>query len=265
VIAPGQAMVVFGGAARQIPGVIAVASAGLYLNNSGDAIYVRRPDGEILAQLGYGPEGGHDQSLTREIDGDPDSPMVGHRSLSDQPASPGRRWDGGSFGDDTPPPASPLLINEVLADPPPGYDANGDGTWSYSSDEFVELVNLVGTPLDLSGATLADTTMVRGRFPPGTVIPGGGYLVVFAGGAPALPGVATIVLGPMQLDNDGDTVTIRSADGALLATAGYGSEGGRDQSLVRARDRDPDAPLVLHGTLSAAPASPGRRSDGSPL
>src|SRR5690606_174984 len=54
------------------------------------------------------------------------------------------------------PAAAGLVINEVLADPPPGYDANGDGVADTRDDEFIELVNAGEQAIDLSGAVIAD-------------------------------------------------------------------------------------------------------------
>jgi hypothetical protein len=169
-----------------------------------------------------------------------------------------------------PPPAGAgeLLINEVLADPPSGYDAGGDGAYHYHDDEFVELVNIGDGALDLSGATLADEIGVRATLPAGTVLAPGEVLVVFGGGSPADigPGVQVLAASSwLQLNNDGDTLTIRDAAASLLGEVSWGSEGGDDQSLVRATDGDPQAAWVLHGTLSTDPASPGRRADGSPF
>jgi hypothetical protein len=158
-----------------------------------------------------------------------------------------------------------LVLNEILADPPFDYDANGDGAYHYHDDEFVELVNRGNGPLDLSGATIADATGVRVTLPAGTVLAAGEVLVVFGGGAPAEigPGVHVLAGGWMQLNNDGDVVVIRDAGGAVLAETGFGAEAGGDQSLVRATDGDPAAPFVRHGEVGVGPASPGTRSDGS--
>ncbi|MBL8624167.1 MAG: lamin tail domain-containing protein [Myxococcales bacterium] len=262
-LAPGQALVVFGGAARTIPGVVTVGTSGLGLNNDGDDVIVRGADGRVLAQVHVGPEAGRDQSLVRQLDGDGGSALVGHRTVAMAPASPGRKSDGGPFAGGAPAPR--LMINEVLADPPAGFDANGDGVASVVDDEFVELINVGAAPLALGGATIADATGVRGRFAAGTTLPPGGALVVFGGGAPALPGVVAVALGALQLNNGGDEVTVRSATGEVLATTRFGVEGGMDQSLTRARDRDPAAGFVLHRSLAAAPASPGRQASGGPL
>jgi hypothetical protein len=77
--------------------VVTIASSGLYLNNDGDGVHLRRPDGTLLAELRWGSEGGHDASLTRGVDGDPESPMVLHTTRSSAPASPGTRADGRPF------------------------------------------------------------------------------------------------------------------------------------------------------------------------
>lgn len=167
----------------------------------------------------------------------------------------------------TPPPTGTgeLVLNEVLADPPVDYDANGDGAYHYHDDEFLELVNVGNGPLDLSGATVSDATGVRVTLPAGTVLAAGEVLVIFGGGEPAEIGAGVHVLagGRMQLNNDGDNVTIRDASGAVLVETSYGAEGGDDQSLVRAVDGDPAAAFVLHGVVGEGPASPGRKSDGS--
>lgn len=261
-LAPGQALVLFGGSAPTLPGVVTIATGGLWLNNDGDELYVRRADGAVLASLTWGGEGGRDQSLTREVDGDPASPMVLHGTVAATPASPGVRADGTPFPGGGAPPVPRLAINEVLADPPVGYDADGDGTSSPSGDEFVELTNAGGAPLDLAGCSIGDTTRVRGVFAAGTVIPPGGVLVVFTGpGRPA--GVPAVSFGPLQLDNGGDIVTVRSPTGEVLDQLVYGAGAGNDQSLVRSIEGDPAAPFVLHQVTWGTVASPGRHGDGS--
>lgn len=168
--------------------------------------------------------------------------------------------------EDGPPPAGKLVINEVLADPPVGFDANGDGVSDYAQDEFVELVNAGNAALDLSGATLADLVGVRFTIPAGTTLAPGEAMVIFGGGTPApIAGVHVLAGGPLQLNNGGDTLRIHAADSTLLGEVTWGAEGGADQSLVRAAENDPAAAFVQHGTVSAQPASPGTRADGTPL
>src|SRR5690606_7174189 len=75
-----------------------------------------------------------------------------------------------------------LLINEILADPPAGYDANGDGRVSSTEDEFVELMNVGDAAVDLAGATISDGAGVRGTFGEGATLEAGAALVIFGGG-----------------------------------------------------------------------------------
>ncbi len=163
------------------------------------------------------------------------------------------------------PAAGALMINEVLADPPDGYDSNGDGTWSARDDELIELINTGNAPLDLGAATVSDAVGVRITLAAGTVLAPGQGLVVFGGAARAISGVVCVASSGLLLNNDGDTVTVRRADGALLAEMTYGAEGGRDQSLTRAMDGVGTAPMVPHRTVSTEAASPGRRANGAPL
>lgn len=162
-----------------------------------------------------------------------------------------------------PPPAGALLINEVLADPGTANDANRDGVPSPTDDEFIELVNVGDGALDLSAATVSDGFGVRGTLPAGTVLEPNGVLVVFGGGSPTGFDVQTAAFA-LGLNNDGDSVTVAAADGAVLAAMSYGAEGGQDQSLVREMEGK-ESPFVLHGTVSELPASPGTRADGTPF
>jgi hypothetical protein len=264
-IAPGGALVVLGGGAAAIDGVpVVIAPAGLYLNNDGDVVRVRTPDGAVAAEVSWGDNGGRDSSLVRQLDGDATSPMVRHVEVAGTPASPGRRSDG------TPWRAGPsparLVINEILADPPVGWDGSGDGHASVTGDEFIEVINVGGAAIELGGVTVSDTFGVRVTIPDGVVIGPGEVLLVFGGGAGlSLPGVTVVPSEGLGLSNDGDTVTLARADGSVLATASYGIDGGFDQSLVRSIEGVDTAPLVRHLTVASAPASPGLRVDGSPF
>jgi hypothetical protein len=267
-IAAGGVLVVLGGGASTLAAP-SIVTSGLYLNNAGDTIRIRTPEGVLAAERSYGTEGGLNTSLVHTADGDAASPVVLHDSISSLLASPGTHTDGSPWGGTPPPPpAISILINEILADPAPGYDPSGDGVASTTADEFLEILNTGTAAADLSGATIADAIGVRVTLPAGTVVPAGGALVVFggAGVALSLPGVVFVSQGTLALNNGGDTITIaKGAD--VLATASYGSEGGTDQSLVRAVDGSASAAFVGHTTVSgsAASASPGTRANGSPF
>ncbi len=165
----------------------------------------------------------------------------------------------------------PLVINEIHADPESDLagDANNDGTRDFSDDEFVELVNISGAPLDLSGWTLSDGALARHTFPAGTVIEDQCAIVVFGGGAPVGGfGGATVQTasgGALGLNNGGDSITLSDGLGTSVAVA-YGSEGGNNQSITLVPDVTGVPPYVQHSQVAGADGalySPGRRADGS--
>lgn len=176
-----------------------------------------------------------------------------------------------SFSTELPP--SNIIINEILADPPPDIagDANGDGIRNGSEDEFVEIVNNTGAPLDISGWTLSDAVAVRHVFPANTVIQDQCSVVLFGGGTPTgsfgNSVVQTASSGFIGLNNGGDTVTLN--DGVVdVVSYTYGAEGGNNQSLTRDPDITGADPLVEHSTATGSGGalfSPGTMIDGTPF
>ncbi|MEK6324788.1 MAG: lamin tail domain-containing protein [Acidobacteriota bacterium] len=169
----------------------------------------------------------------------------------------------------------PLVINEYLADPVEGADgdANGDGTRSSSSDEFVEILNRSGEPFDISGFKLFDSDAVRHEFPPGTVLPPFEAAIVFGGGTPtgAFGNAAENKLvfrastGGLSLNNGGDTIILQDAQGHIVQEIKFGAaEGGAGQSINR--DPDMDGPTFApHAIVAADPSrlfSPGTKAAG---
>ena len=162
---------------------------------------------------------------------------------------------------------SDWVINEIHADPDStNGDANGDGEAHYSDDEFVEIVNISDSDVDISGWTLSDGYGVRHSFLEGTVVSANCAVVVFGGGTPtgafggAVVQTANGAYSQLGLNNSGDTVTLN--DGSTdLATVAYGSEGGDNQSLTL----DPDitgTSFVKHSTATGSGSalfSPGTR------
>jgi hypothetical protein len=169
----------------------------------------------------------------------------------------------------------PLVINEYLADPPDTLagDANHDGTRSSSADEFIELLNRTSEPLDISGYKLLDSDAVRHVFPAGTIMPPFEATVVFGGGSPSGPFgnaaenhlVFKASTGGLSLNNGGDTITLRDAQGSIVQQIKFGAaEGSAGQSF----NRDPDgdgSTFAPHTTVAADGGrlfSPGARADG---
>lgn len=173
--------------------------------------------------------------------------------------------------------AGDLVINEILADPAAGADANGDGIASTTGDEFVELVSTASGPVDIGGVTLSDAKQVRFTFPVGTVLGAGEAVVVFGGGNVAnfgeLGGALVFATSPngdagtLGLNNAGDELQLRDKDFGVIAVASYGAEGGQDQSLTL-QPQVTGVTWVQHASApgaAGAPFSPGVQSCGKQL
>ena len=165
-----------------------------------------------------------------------------------------------------------VVINEILADTGAG-DANGDGdTSSTSEDEFVEIVNITGADLNVSGWKISDSLNDRHVFPSGTIIRNGCAALVFGGGEPAgsFGGSVTQTAssGLLSLNNDGDTVSLKDGGNVAQASYTYGTEANSDQSVTRSPDITGPEPLVKHTLATGSGGrvfSPGTRVDGAPL
>jgi hypothetical protein len=182
-----------------------------------------------------------------------------------QPREPDGGLDGGGDGCDPHSPApGELLINEILADPPGSAssdlegDANGDGTRSAAGDEFVEIGSLARCALMLEGVRVADSQEDKFTFPADVRLEPGKVVVIFGGGSPLgdFGGAQVFTASGLALNNDGDTVEIKSPEGTQLGVETYGSEASDDQSLTRFVDLDADTSLVKH---AQAPDAQGRR------
>ena len=276
-VIPDQcAVVVFGGGAPMGSfgnALVQTASTGgLGLNNTGDSVILNDGMGDVLTAM-YGSEGGNNQSVTLDPDITGTLPYVEHSTATGSGGalfSPGTLIDGTSFaGCPTAPPAD-WIINEIHADPDAtNGDANGDGTVSTTDDEFVEIFNDSGAPMDISGWTLSDAVGVKHTFPGGTVVPDQCAVVVFGGGTPtgtfedAI--VQTATTGGLGLTNGGDSVILNDGVGDVV-TAMFGGEGGNNESINLDPDLTGMPPYVLHSTVTGAGGSiysPGTLVDGT--
>jgi hypothetical protein len=153
-----------------------------------------------------------------------------------------------------------VIINEVLADEHPNSAAF----------EFVELFNASPFVVDLSGWAIWDTPTSntvgnrRHVFASGTTLGAGKAVVVFGGAAGIPAGRSNAVAASsnaLGLNNDGDTVRLRLADGGVVDQVTFGPTAD-SVSINRNPDATPDAGMVLHNTLpSGFNSSPGQRSD----
>ena len=86
--------------------------------------------------------------------------------------------------------------------------------------EWVELRSLQGVDVDISGWRIDGG--IDYTFPAGTIMPGGGYIVVAA-----VPGQIAGSLGPFtgQLDNGGETLRLKNRTGRVMDELSYGDSG----------------------------------------
>ncbi|MBK1827502.1 lamin tail domain-containing protein [Haloferula rosea] len=178
-----------------------------------------------------------------------------------------------------------VIINEVYnaIDSLP-FDANNDGTGN-SDDEFIEVVNVSGGTLDLSGATLSDESFVRHIFPPGTILEPGCAVLVFAGGdvqegsvqfdfgdTPVQIADSGTQFPGLSLTDTGDAVFLRDTDGSITGVfdAEVHAVTLPDQSgdlvassITTSTDTDASSGYILHtATIEGTEMSPGTTPAG---
>jgi len=163
-----------------------------------------------------------------------------------------------------PTPFPPIVINEIHADPASDLsgDANGDGIRDGSDDEFIEIVNTVDFPIDISGWTIKDRVNLRHVFLNGTIIQPSGSVVIFGGGLPTgsfgnCP-VQVSTKGGLGLNNSGDTVTLYDLRSQIVDAVVYDSIASDDQSITR----DPDIVGSFGKHLEVFPVGQNRFSPG---
>jgi hypothetical protein len=161
-----------------------------------------------------------------------------------------------------------LIINEVMVNVPQEIagDANADGARDAYEDEFVELINISSSPLDLAGVQIASNEKPKLTFAPGTCLEPFGAIVVFGGpsGAPAERWGDVLVLrssARFGFSNSAGSVQVLSQVGATLFAFVY--------------ENPPMASYVLEPELygqhfvshevRGALYSPGLCADGAPL
>lgn len=135
-------------------------------------------------------------------------------------------------------------------------------------DEYLELVNLSDTDLDLLGWTIADAVTVRHRFYESFILGAKNAAIVYGGplngfmpnlDVPSIP--ASESSAGLALNNDGDTLTVRNRIGGVVERVAYpASQVSSGGSMTR-------FPTLDHGFVPQIRAStlvvtPGRQYDG---
>jgi hypothetical protein len=125
---------------------------------------------------------------------------------------------------------SQVYLNEILADPARDWD--GDGAVHYRDDEWVEIVNLGDSPVDISHYYLADgdgEPVWRYRF--SGVLESGGVQVVFGSASVAWEQDYGYPAYGLSLNNTGDRVSlyaVAAGETLLVDTRIYGGDAARD-------------------------------------
>lgn len=169
-----------------------------------------------------------------------------------------------------------LLLNEILYDPSNSGldgDANGDGEYVHNDDEFVELVNVSNSNLDISGYEFYDNAnlmsgMPNHIVPPGTVLSPMKAYVVFGGGNPTGDFGGAIVhtasASVLNLNNSSDTLTIKNDIGETIIVFDVEAlSNNPNESYSRLPDICGD--FVQHNSTSLGLFSPGTKSNGDPF
>jgi hypothetical protein len=169
-----------------------------------------------------------------------------------------------------------LIFNEILYDPSNTAldgDANGDGIYSQSQDEFIELYNNSSKAIDLSGYKIFDANALLSDTPrhvimAGTILQPQKALVIFGGGT--LTGtfgnalIQKTTTGDLNLTNAGDIITIKDAlNNVVLSIAIAPWSDNPNESYTRNPDVTGD--FVQHNTINTKKFSPGTKVDGLPF
>ncbi len=159
-----------------------------------------------------------------------------------------------------------LIINEILS--APTTDTNKDGVFKSDQDEFIEIINISGNPLDIGDLTLSDNTRIRHTFPTNTILQNLEPIIVFGGGninGFSLSKSQIADNGSLGLNNTGaEQITIATNDGLIIDQVNYDNNNVQGISLNRLEDtifKD----FISHDKFFKAvnKYSPGTRIDGS--
>jgi len=191
--------------------------ASFALNAQSDAIGLFAPDGTLVDAVTFGPQTS-DVSQGRWPDGAP-RPFV--RMTSPTPGMPNlpATWPPQEHTG-TPQPGS-ILINEWMADNQTVLQDPADGQFK----DWFELYNPGSEPIDLSGWTLTDqlNDPKRWTIPDGTIIPPGGYLLIWADMKPELTGTNGLHTN-FRLNRDGEAIGLYAPDGTLIDLVIFGPQ-----------------------------------------
>lgn len=110
-----------------------------------------------------------------------------------------------------------VVLSELMIDPSPSV--------ALPANEWIEIKNTSSTPINLLNWRIADASGQSGPFPT-YILPPGGYLIICTGSALTAMsafGNAIAVTSFPSLDNDGEQLTLKAANGKIIHHIRYSS------------------------------------------
>jgi hypothetical protein len=217
VLNPGQVIVLGSDASpgnwsNRYPGVTAFGRFSGKLDNGGEKLTIRNAAGQPLWSVDYddgngwptAADGGGYSLEIIDVFGNPDDP-ANWRASGAANGTPGTI--------SAPPATGAVVLNEVMAD---NVSAVNNGGFY---PDWIELRNSGGQVVNLAGWSLTDdSNPQKFVFPANTMIPAGGYLVVWCDTNSLVPGLRA----PFGLGRNGDSVFLYDANTNRVDAIGFG-------------------------------------------
>ena len=174
-----------------------------------------------------------------------------------------------------------VAITEFLANPtgkttaghynPLHRETPSDSNVLSVEDEFIEIANLGQADVDMAGWSLSDAVALRSNFYEGDVLAKRGAVIVYGGrssgsepvlGDDVLALPATESTSGLGLNNSGDTITLRNADGHVIDRIKFGKPSSKGSMT---RDPGLNGAFADHSTVADAAVSAGTWPSGAPF
>ena len=200
--------------AQRYPAVAVAGYFGGKLSDQGERLAILDRAGKVITSVTYlavpgwpaTAAGGGASLECIQVNGDPDDPANWRAS-----ASPG--GSPGSTG--APPPAAPVVINELMAENRSAITNAG------VCPDWIELYNAGDQAVDLGGWSLSDGDgSTKFVFPAAAQLPAAGYLVVWCDGATNAPGWHAA----FGLKRSGESVFLYDASARCLDAVSFGPQ-----------------------------------------